>query len=104
MMVALAFALAAGFAALVRAHLGQLGWRGTLVANLTGALLLGWLVASEPSGDVATVIGVGFCGTLTTMSTFALDATGVSRRQTALVVASTVGGGLIAVSIGHALT
>ncbi len=104
MIAAVAFALAAGLAALVRAHLGRLGWRGTLVANLAGSFLLGWLIVSEPSDDLATIAGVGFCGSLTTMSTFALDATAGSRRLMAAVVASTIAGGIVAVSLGHAMS
>ncbi len=51
---------------------------GTLLENITGALLLGmtagFIAASDRPPDwVRTGIGVGFCGGYTTTSTFAAD-------------------------------
>jgi CrcB protein len=59
------------------AHPGHWPW-ATLVANLLGAALLGHLVAREPGeGAVATyrhpLLGVGFCGALSTFSTLQLE-------------------------------
>jgi CrcB protein len=47
---------------------------GTLVVNVAGSAILGALLglSAVPAGVVA-LVGTGFCGTLTTFSTFGLD-------------------------------
>jgi CrcB protein len=47
---------------------------GTLVVNVAGSAILGALLglSAVPAGVVA-LVGAGFCGTLTTFSTFGLD-------------------------------
>lgn len=51
--------------------------RGTLIVNAVGSLVLGIVTAltigDQVSGDVAVVVGTGFCGALTTYSTFAVQ-------------------------------
>jgi CrcB protein len=99
------FVVAAGLGAAARLRINQYGWTwiSTLVANVLGSFLLGWLLASEPSSSVATVVGTGFLGSLTTFSMFSLEATeGAPRRRIAVIV-STLVLGLAAVSAGHAL-
>ncbi|MDE0653178.1 MAG: CrcB family protein [bacterium] len=46
----------------------------TLVVNVAGSAVLGWLVAAEAggAGALARVVGAGFCGSFTTFSAFAL--------------------------------
>ncbi len=84
---------------------------GTLLENITGALLLGivtgWLTTHQNAPDwVRSGVGVGFCGGYTTMSTFAADSFVVSVHQTPVlatgyVTASLVAGFLLAwVGIG----
>lgn len=48
--------------------------RGTLVVNVAGAALLGGLLgAGGVPGWTVAMVGTGFCGTLTTFSTFGAD-------------------------------
>ncbi len=47
---------------------------GTLVVNVVGSLLLGFLVAGwSTEGAAVTLLGIGFCGALTTFSSFAWE-------------------------------
>ncbi len=46
---------------------------GTLVVNVSGSLLLGFLVGLPASSAWMSVAGTGFCGALTTFSTFSYE-------------------------------
>ncbi|MBM3688915.1 MAG: CrcB family protein [Actinobacteria bacterium] len=92
--------IAAGGAAGAMARYLLYLWRtpgfpyGILVANVAGSLLLGFLIAGVPRATFL-LVGVGFCGALTTFSTFALDTLvlareGNSRAAVANVAASVV--------------
>jgi CrcB protein len=48
------------------------GPRATLAVNVAGSAVLGLLV--HPSASTYALVGVGFCGALTTYSTFAVEA------------------------------
>ena len=52
---------------------GSTSW-ATLVVNVAGSALLGWLVAADAGGTgaFARVAGAGFCGSFTTFSAFGL--------------------------------
>jgi len=65
---------------------------GTLIVNLSGSLLLGFMataivgrVLSEP--DIQLLVSIGFLGAYTTFSTFAFESVGLIRRR-AYVLAS----------------
>ena len=71
----------AGFAGVVARYLASSPFHGdtlpwvTVAINVTGSLLLGVLVSAHGvSGDVRTVVGVGFLGGFTTFSTFSVQA------------------------------
>lgn len=57
----------------------QRRWRavfplGTFAVNVAGSLLLGFLVAGwTSSSPVVSLVGIGFCGALTTFSSFAWE-------------------------------
>jgi CrcB protein len=81
----LAFAFGAGLGAPIRFLVDAAVERGsthrrphgTLVVNGAGSLLLGVITGltlrGHVSADVETIVGVGFCGALTTFSTFAVE-------------------------------
>jgi CrcB protein len=46
---------------------------GTLVVNLLGSALLGWLVGHGVDGRPLLLLGTGFCGGLTTYSAVAVQ-------------------------------
>ena len=79
---------------LLRAELGELLWVAVgavpgallrwqvslhladrnLLVNVVGAALLGWLAGASPAPRRQLLLGVGFCGSLTTFSSWMLDA------------------------------
>jgi CrcB protein len=81
---------------------GQWPW-ATLVVNVAGAALLGWVVTRRRG---RALLGAGFCGALTTFSGLQLDLldlldagrTGIA----ALYAAVTLAAGLAAVRLGQA--
>lgn len=88
-------------------HGGVLPW-GTLAVNVGGSLLFGVLAGGAAAGDVAPAVlaaaGVGFCGALTTYSTFGyetvrLDRDG-SRAYAVLNVLLSLAAGLAAAWLG----
>jgi CrcB protein len=46
---------------------------GTLAVNVVASLVLGVLVGMSVNGDVAALVGTGFCGALSTYSTFSYE-------------------------------
>jgi fluoride exporter len=46
---------------------------GTFIVNITGSLILGVLAGLPTPGSAMAVAGVGFCGALTTYSTFGYE-------------------------------
>lgn len=62
---------------------GQIPW-ATLVVNVVGSLILAVLAALTLAGrlendTVRLLVGTGFCGALTTFSTFAVEAVTLAR-------------------------
>lgn len=104
-MTVVLFVVAAGLGTATRLGVSRRGatWLNTLIVNVSGSFLLGWLLALDPHESTVTVVGIGFLGSLTTFSMFALEATEGSPSRRVTILASTLVSCLAAVSIGHAL-
>lgn len=92
----------------LRSMLGTaLPW-GTLVVNAAGSLLLGALMGLPLSPQAMAVWGTGFCGALTTYSTFALETVQLARggagRRAAVYVLFSLSLGIGAAWAGLAVT
>lgn len=89
-------------------HDGEFPW-GTLCVNVIGSLILGVLAGAATAHDSAlwTLVGTGFCGALTTFSTFGYETVRLLEdraRLLALVnVVGTVVAGLVAATLGFGL-
>jgi CrcB protein len=88
-----------------RVHGTAYPW-GTWSVNVVGSFLLGLVAAAGPAW-VTTLVGTGFCGALTTFSTFGYETVRLTEEgatTTAIgYVAGSVAGGLAAASVGWGL-
>jgi len=84
---------------------------GLLLVNTVGSLVLGWLLAADWRGDVERLvrpaIGIGFCGSLTTVSGLSVTLAELGRDDrwglgTGYLVATVLAGGA-AVLVGARL-
>lgn len=75
---------------------------GTISANLVASFLLG--VLHDIEGRWAWLIGVAFCGALSTFSTFVMEIVlldeGRQRRKALAYLGLSIGGGLLAAWLG----
>ncbi|MFP5488168.1 MAG: fluoride efflux transporter FluC [Acidimicrobiia bacterium] len=100
------FAIAAAGGGLVRHGVNLLGraWIGTLLLNVVGSLVLGYVVGADLSAEVRLILGTAACGSLTTFSTFSLEV--VEARDTARIriTVVTVAATVAAASAGYWLS
>ncbi|MBB2945186.1 CrcB protein [Actinoplanes lutulentus] len=81
-MTFLMVALGAAIGAPLRYLAGQLfpePW-GTLTVNVVGSLILGVVLGLPLSPSLTALLGTGFCGALTTYSTFSWETLAMARR------------------------
>jgi fluoride exporter len=82
---------------------------GTLTVNMVGSLLLGFLAAfaSHVSPALTATVGIGFCGALTTYSTFSYETFRLLENGARFYAVANVGasllGGFGAVGLGWTL-
>jgi CrcB protein len=80
---------------------------GTLLVNVVGSFVLGLVMGSEVSPETAALVGTGFCGALTTYSTFGYETHRLIQDRSYLLAALNVVGslaaGLAAASAGFLL-
>ena len=69
---------------------------GTLVVNVVGSAVLGVLLGlRDVPPAVVALVGTGFCGSLTTFSTFGTDVVRLVEQRTVLRAAGYVAGSLV---------
>jgi fluoride exporter len=73
---------------------------GTLTVNLSGSFVLGLLAGLDVPAQVMALLGTGFCGGLTTYSSFAVQSVGGGRRRGTAYVVMTVVGCLAMAALG----
>jgi CrcB protein len=76
---------------------GRLPW-GTFAVNMVGSLVLGLvaaLVAGGAPGWLLTGVGTGFCGALTTFSTFGIETVNLLERGRLEAAVASVTGSLL---------
>ena len=88
--------------AVQRLHRSGFPW-GTWTVNIAGSFVLG-LVAAGASTWVTTLVGTGFCGALTTFSTFGYETVRLAEEGEPTTAATYVVGslavGLVAAALG----
>lgn len=91
-MTPLLFVVAAALGAVVRFTTARVvcSWQALLVVNTAGSALLGWLVSHDIGSATLLIVGTGFCGALTTYSSFALEVRRLGIRMGVVYVASTL--------------
>ncbi|WP_137724365.1 fluoride efflux transporter CrcB [Prescottella subtropica] len=108
--VALGGGVGAGVRYLAGRHLHSFGSFPvpTFVVNVAGCLILGLLAGATVPAAVFALLGTGFCGGLTTYSTFATEAVGLARVRAAttaaLYVTVSLAAGIGAAWLGFHLT
>ncbi|MEU6700257.1 CrcB family protein [Pseudonocardia sp. NPDC046786] len=95
--------------AVVRARLDPVFPWATLAVNVAGSLLLGTLIGAAGAlpPELGALLGTGFCGALTTYSTFGYELVALAERRatpTAVAyLAGSVASGILAAAAGWAL-
>jgi fluoride exporter len=80
---------------------------GTIAVNVVGSFVLGVLASAAATGGWSALVGTGFCGALTTYSTFGYEtvrlASSGDHRDAAWNVAISTAAGVAAAALGWGL-
>ncbi len=74
---------------------------GTLTVNTAASLVLGLCVGWSVDGPAFALVGVGFCGGMSTYSSFAVQTRDLGARPGAAYAVLTLGLGLLAAAAGY---
>jgi CrcB protein len=75
---------------------------GTLTVNVAGSLLLGYLIGKPVAPWMSALLGTGFCGALTTYSTFSFETLRLVREgERTLAAAYAIGSVLAGVGAAY---
>lgn len=77
--------------------------RGTILVNWVASFLLGWVSGRGLHGDLMALFGTGFCGALSTYSSFAAQTVERGVRLGAVNVVVTVVPALLLCALGFSL-
>jgi fluoride exporter len=88
---------------LIQARAGSAFPWGTLTVNVAGSLVLGFVLGIPADPALIALIGTGFCGALTTYSTFAYETLQLPRLRALANVVVSILAGLAAAYLGLAL-
>ncbi|GAA5060661.1 fluoride efflux transporter CrcB [Nocardia callitridis] len=75
---------------------------GTFCVNLIGCLILGGLTGAAVAHPVSALVGTGFCGALTTYSTFSYEALRLAEQRAYFYAGTYIGVSVVA-GLGAAL-
>lgn len=103
LLVALGAAVGAPLRLLAGHYLDRRTHWGTLLVNLTGSALLGWLVGHGVPAHPLALVGTGFCGAFTTYSAFAVQSVNRGGLPGLAYAIGTVLGCLAAAGVGYAV-
>jgi fluoride exporter len=103
LLVVLGAAAGAPLRLLAGHHLDRRTHWGTLVVNLLGSALLGWLVGNGVDGRPMALLGTGFCGAFTTYSAVAVQSVNRGGVRGLAYAVGTVLGCLAVAWIGYRL-
>ncbi len=76
-------------------HRTRFPW-GTFVVNVVGSFVLGLITPQVAEPVVTALVGLGFCGALTTYSTFSYETFVLLEKRALLVGAANVVGSVVA--------
>ncbi len=106
-MIVLATLLAGAVGAVIRFFAARAGSRGILVVNVVGSFVAG-LAMEATTGDVRLIVLTGFCGGLTTFSTFSVETVQYAMKGWWRMLAANILGNLVlgigAATFGFAIT
>jgi CrcB protein len=76
-------------------HSSRFPW-GTFAVNVAGSFVLGLVVAAALPRPWPALVGTGFCGALTTYSTFSFETVRLMEGRAALIAAANVASSIVA--------